>query len=322
FGHGEPAGMGTDTLAGSDALYLPIRTALETFGVLKLKPIKPFKTLDPERLRIMSTLSSQIAQALEKERLSDQAQSARMQIEAEKMRNVLLSSVSHDLRTPLTVIEGSASSLNDPNQRISEETRAEFIRTIIEESRRMDRLISNLLEMSRLESGNLHPNRDWHVLEEIIGVALNRLESQIEGRPVEIKVEPDLPLVHIDDLLMEQVFINLLENILKYTLPGTPIELFARRRDGEILVEIADRGPGLPPGEETRIFEKFHQAGDQRGRRGVGLGLAICRSLIELHGGRIWASNREGGGAVISFTLPFDSGAPDLAEPEMGEART
>lgn len=312
--HGEPAGMGTDTLSGADSLYLPIASTKDTLGVLKLKPETPFQILDPERLRFMSTLASQIAQALEREKLVAENHAAQMHIESEKMRNVLLSSVSHDLRTPLTVISGAASTLNDPDQKMDEKTRREFIQTISDEAHRLDRVVANLLEMSRLESGVLQINREWHVLEEVIGVALNRLDEQLKGRDVSIHVEPDLPLIKMDDLLMEKVLINLIENAVKHTPAGTAIEISAKRRENIAVIEIADRGPGLAVGDEVRIFEKFYQSGDSRGRRGVGLGLAISRTLIEAQGGCISAHNREGGGAIFSFTLPIGDDTPNLNE--------
>jgi two-component system sensor histidine kinase KdpD len=259
-----------------------------------------------------------VALAIERENLSTQAQSARFEIETERMRNILLSSVSHDLRTPLTVIAGSASSLLEGEKSLDPATKRELAQSIYEEAERLDRLVSNLLEMSRLQSGEVKFNQEWHVLEEVIGCALTQLDSQLQRHPVSISLPPDLPLVHIDALLMERVVINLLENSMKYTPVGTPLEILGRIQDKEILVDVADHGPGLPPGQEERIFEKFYQAAPGSARGG-GLGLTICRSIIEAHGGHIWAANRPGGGAVFSFTIPLVEGGPilDKALPEM-----
>jgi len=198
------------------------------------------------------------------------------------------------------------------------ETKQELAQSIYEEARRLDRLVHNLLEMSRLQSGQAQVNKEWHVLEEVIGCALAQLESQLRDHPVTIKLPPDLPLVQIDDLLMERVVINLLENVMKYTPPGTAIEISGRLQDQAIQVAITDRGPGLPVGAEERIFEKFYQVAPGSSR-GAGLGLTICRSIIEAHGGRIWAANRPGGGAIFSFSIPLAAGAPSFDKhfPEM-----
>jgi two-component system sensor histidine kinase KdpD len=236
---------------------------------------------------------------------------ARLQIEAEQMRNALLSSVSHDLRTPLTVIAGSASSLLEGEKHLGAETKQELAQSIYEEAHRLDRLVYNLLEMSRLQAGEARLNREWHVLEEVIGSALAQLDPQLHDHPVSISLPTDLPLVQMDALLMERVVINLLENSMKYTSPGTPLEISGRIQDRELLVAIADRGPGVPAGQEERIFEKFYQV-SPGSARGAGLGLTICRSIVEAHGGRIWAANRPDGGAVFSFTIPLMEGAPEL----------
>ena len=183
----------------------------------------------------------------------------------------------------------------------------------------MNRLIGNLLDMIRVESGALQVQKEWQPLEEAVGVALIRLEGRLRDHPVQVNLPPDLPLVPLDAVLIEQVFINLVENAVKYTPPGTPIEISATAVEGAVRVDVSDRGPGLPPGEETRIFEKFYRAPGATSTSGVGLGLTICRGIITAHGGRIWAENRPGGGAVFHFTLPF-AGAPPLQIPEEASA--
>jgi two-component system sensor histidine kinase KdpD len=211
------------------------------------------------------------------------------------------------MRTPLGAITGAASSLLDDGGAggaLAESTRRDLLQSILGESQRMNRLIGNLLDMIRLESGALEVQRDWQPLEEVIGVAIIRLEERLREHPVEVRLPPDLPLALLDGLLIEQVFVNLLENVVKYTPAGTPLEISAFAREGAIEVQVADRGPGFPAGEEQRIFDKFYRLPGSAGAGGVGLGLTICRGIVLAHGGRIWAENRTGGGAVFHFTLP------------------
>lgn len=314
YDHGKIAGKGTDTLPGAEALYLPIKTAGKTLGVLRLESGVVSEALDPERLRYIEAFCDQIALALERERLTIDAQKAQFQIESERMRNALLSSVSHDLRTPLTVIAGAASSLLEGAVPLEEKSRQELIKDIHEEAQRLDRLVNNLLQMSRLEAGGVRLEKDWHVLEEIVGNALARLEKLLEKHPVSLHISRDLPLVRADEALMEQVFTNILENAIKYTSERTPIEISARAEGKRLIVEFADQGPGLRRGEESRVFEKFYQADPSRAGRGVGLGLAICRSIVEAHGGRMWAANREKGGATFGIELPLDETPPSARD--------
>lgn len=311
FKHGHLAGAGTETLPAVKGLYLPLIAPPNVIGVLRLETNQPYRLLGADALRLLEALATQLTLAMERENLSRQAQAARLQIEAEQMRNALLSSVSHDLRTPLTVIAGSASSLLEGEKTLAPETKHDLAQSIYEETCRLDRLVSNLLEMSRLQAGEPRLNKEWHVLEEVIGSALTQLDPQLHDHPVRISLPTDLPLVQIDALLLERVVINLLENAMKYTPAGTPLEISGVLQAKEILVAVADRGPGLPAGQEERIFEKFYQVTPGRAR-GAGLGLTICRSIIEAHGGRIWAANRPGGGAVFNFTIPLAEGAPFL----------
>lgn len=311
YRYGHSAGAGTGTLAEVRGVYVPLSAPQNIVGVLRLEPSLPENLLEPDSLRLLEALASQVGLALEGDSLSRQAREAQVQVEAERMRNILLSSVSHDLKTPLTVIAGSASSLVEGPQGLDAATQQELTQTIYDEAQRLDRLVHNLLEMSRLQSGQVKFNKEWHVLEEVIGSALHQVEPQLQGRPVTIDLPADLPLVKIDALLIERVLINLLDNAIKYTLPGTPLEITGSLNEQEVVVAVADAGPGLPPGQEERIFEKFFQA-TPGSSRGVGLGLSICRSIIEAHGGRIWVANRPEGGAVFSFTLPLEEGAPRL----------
>jgi two-component system sensor histidine kinase KdpD len=176
----------------------------------------------------------------------------------------------------------------------------------------MTRLVANLLDMVRLEAGALHVNKEWQPLEEVIGVALVLLEERLRDHPVETRLAAGLPLVPIDGLLIEQVLINLIENAVKYAPAATPIEVAADAGDRAVIVSVGDRGPGIPPGEELRIFEKFHRATDDESTGGVGLGLTICQGIVAAHGGRMWAENRVGGGAAFRFTLPIEGTPPEL----------
>jgi two-component system sensor histidine kinase KdpD len=296
-------------------LYLPLVALSGTMGVLGVRPTDAKRFQDPTVQRLLETFAGQAALALERAVLAERAQREQVEIEAERLRTSLLSSLSHDLRTPLGAITGAASSLLEQGSALPEATRRDLLQAVLEESQRMNRLIGNLLDMIRVESGALQVQKEWQPLEEPVGVALIRLGDRLRDHPVTVRLPPDLPLVPVDGVLIEQVFINLLENAVKYTPAGTAIEISAEAADGIVRVDVADRGPGIPPGEETKVFEKFHRAPSGTASGGVGLGLTICRGIIVAHGGRICADNRPGGGALFRFTLPL-SGPPHSGAPE------
>ncbi|HUK22273.1 MAG TPA: sensor histidine kinase KdpD [Gemmatimonadales bacterium] len=318
FEHGESAGAGTDTLPASQGLYIPLVAASGIIGVLGLRPSDPRRFQDPAVQQLLETFAGQAALALERAMLAEQAQREQVEIEAERLRTSLLSSLSHDLRTPLAAITGAASSLLEGRVE-AEATRTDLLQAILEEASRMNRLIANLLDMIRVESGALQVQKEWQPLEEPVGVALIRLEEKLRGRSVNVHLGPELPLVPVDAVLIEQVFVNLLENAVKYTPAGTPIDIAANARDGIVTVEVADRGPGIPTGEETKIFDKFYRSSSASSASGVGLGLTISRGIIMAHGGRITAENRAGGGAVFRFTLPITGSPPPAVPPEPAE---
>jgi two-component system, OmpR family, sensor histidine kinase KdpD len=268
--------------------------------------------LDPEQLHLLESLVNQVALSIERTRLSDEAQQAHVRVETERMRNAILSSVSHDLRTPLATITGAASSLLDERSALDAHDRLELSRAIYREADRLDRLLKNLLDMMRIEAGAVQLKKDWHPLDEIVGAALSRLEERLRNHRVKTTFPQDLPMVQIDGVLLEQVMMNLLENAAKYAPTGSVVELSASAGDREVVVEVADRGQGIPPGEEARIFDKFYRA-KPAVEGGVGLGLTICRGIIEAHGGRIWAENRTGGGAVFRFAIPLSEDPPPIA---------
>jgi two-component system, OmpR family, sensor histidine kinase KdpD len=304
FEHRQPAGLGTATLPGASGLYVPLLASSGAVGVLGVRPPDRTAMDAPERLHQLETFAAQTALALERARLSEEAQTAQVRIETERLRNSLLSSVSHDLRTPLATITGAVSTILQDAGRLDDRTRHELLESVHDEAERLNRLVQNLLEMTRLESGALQLRREWHPLEEVVGAALSRLGTHLTGRRVTTRVPGDLPLVAIDDVLIEQVLVNLLDNTIKYTPAGTPIEIIVTAGDRNVTVEVADHGPGLPPGKEERVFDKFYRA-DPVGARGAGLGLAIVRGVVEAHGGRIWAQNLPGGGVAFLFTLPL-----------------
>jgi two-component system sensor histidine kinase KdpD len=320
FDHGRIAGHGTDTLPGADAVYFPIQGASGSLGVLALLPSSLRRVFLPEQQRLLETFLNQVALALERVRLAEAAQSAQIKVETESLRNSLLAGISHDLRTPLSAIVGAASSLAEEPERLSEEARRELARTIYEEGQRMATLANNILDMARLDAGAVKLNLDWVPLEEIVGGVLTRLRSRLEGRPVKIDLPRDAPMVKLDAVLIEQVLVNLLENALKYTPAGTAIEISAEFASASVTVTVADEGPGIPPGLEERLFDKFYRASPERAQSGVGLGLTICRAIVEAHGGKMRAENRFPRGAAFRFTLPRDE-APPAIEGEDTQAK-
>ncbi len=313
FDRRQKAGIGTDTLSGAKALYLPLVAASKTVGVIGVLPGPTHGFFDQEQVHILESFSNQTAMAIERALLGREAEQALLKAETETLRNTLLSSVSHDLRTPLAAITGAATTLLQKEVTFSADEKQELVQTIYEEAEHLNQIIRNVLDMTRLEAGAITVKKEWQPVEEIVGAVLNRLAERLKDRPLKTTLPEDLPLVSFDPLLIEQVLMNLLDNAIKYTPQGTPIELFASVKNGEIIVELKDRGPGIPADEEGKIFDKFVRGSATGG--GIGLGLTICRAIIAAHGGRIWAENRPGGGSIFRFTLPL-GGQPPMPEPE------
>jgi two-component system sensor histidine kinase KdpD len=310
------AGLGTATLPSAEALYVPLLGTRGAVGVLGVRPASPHRLLAPEQIHLLETFANQTALGIERATLAGEAQQAQVQVATERLRNSLLSTVSHDLRTPLTAIAGAASGLLEENAPLDASTRHELCQTISEEANRLNRLVNNLLDMTRLEAGAIQVHKEWQPLEEVVGAALTRLEAQLHDRPLSTHFPAGLLLVPLDSVLIEQVLINLLDNAVKYTPPGSPIDLTAWATEDAVTIEVADRGPGLPPGEEQRIFDKFYRVQRPPMPSGTGLGLTICRGLVEAHGGQMWAENRPGGGTVVRFTLPLTGTPPSVAPEE------
>jgi two-component system sensor histidine kinase KdpD len=262
---------------------------------------------------MLEALAQQLAGALERALLAEQGKQTELRARTEELRNSLLSSVSHDLRTPLAAIMGSATTLLEGGAPLTPQ-QTDLARTVYEEAERLNRLVTNLLAMTRV-AGGLQPKKEWVPLEEIVGSALERLGPRLEGRALQSRIPADLPLVPVDPVLIEQVLVNLVENAVRYTPAGTPIDISAARDGEQIQVEVFDHGPGLAAGTEGRVFESFFR-GPGVPSGGSGLGLAICRGIVVAHGGAITAANRPEGGASFRFTLPIDGQPPAVPEEE------
>jgi two-component system, OmpR family, sensor histidine kinase KdpD len=347
FEHDELAGLGTDTLPGAASLCAPLRLGARPLGVLALLP-EGDRAGDGERSGLgadqrafLDVVCRQVAGALERVRLGEEARSAAVRAKTEEMRSSLLSAVSHDLRTPLSSITGAATALRDDDN-LGEPTRAELVESICSEAERLERLVANLLDMTRLESGALSLKRDWVPVDELVSSALTRLETKLGDRPIEVKLAAGLPLLFVDPVLFEQLLVNLLENAAKYTPTGSPIEISAEvaadvSADGSaraepsvngasgepvVVLDILDHGPGIPPGDEEKVFAKFFRGphtGAYAGVSGAGLGLPICRGIAEAHGGTIRAVAHQGG-ARFRVTLPAGKQPPSVLPREAGEA--
>jgi two-component system sensor histidine kinase KdpD len=315
FDHGEPAGLGTNTLPGARATYLPLRAAVGAVGVLGVLPEGAPRWAEPDQRQLLEAFANQTALALERSLLAEQGALDRRRADEERLRNALLSSVSHDLRTPLGVITGAVSTaLETPD--LPEPARRELLQSAQEEAQRLHRLVSNLLDITRLESGALDLHTEWTPMEEVVGAALNRRELAADAQRIRVTIPADLPLVAMDGVLMEQLILNLLDNALKYSPPGTPVDIKAWAAGKSLTLSISDQGPGIAAGDEERIFEKLARGQTSSNRPGAGLGLAICKGIVTAHGGRIQAVNHPQGGAQFLVTLPL--GTP----PKMPEEPT
>jgi two-component system, OmpR family, sensor histidine kinase KdpD len=304
--HNRPAGRGSDTLPGAKRLFLPMRTGRGAIGVVGIDSDKPGPLLTPDQRRLLDALIDQAALAIERVYLVDDLDQAKRRAEADRLRSALLTSISHDLKTPLAAILGAAGTLRGFTRELDDQGRVDLLSTIIEESERLNRFIANLLDMTRLEAGSIKPNMARHDIGEIVGTALERVSKILADHKVEIEIAPDLPMLELDPVLFEQVLFNLLDNAAKYAPPETTVRIRAWEEENTVKLQVLDEGGGIPPDEIERVFEKFHRAykGDQV-RAGTGLGLAISRGFIEAMGGSIDAANRsDRPGAVFTINLP------------------
>ena len=320
FEHGRSAGRGSDTLPGAPRLFLPLRTSRGVIGVIGLAAGRRSDIiLTPDERRLLDAFMDQAAVAIERVRLAKEMDDARVAAETERLRGALLTSLSHDLKTPLASILGAATSLRQYGERFDDKTRAEMIGTIEDEAGRMARFVGNLLDMTRLEAGAIELRRTPTDLTDIIGTALHRSEGLLADFKVSLDIEPDLPMLQLDEMLIEQVLFNLLDNAAKYAPPSSTITLKARKTGSVVRLQIMDEGAGIPADQLSLIFEKFHRVKSRdRQRAGTGLGLAICRGFVEAMGGAITATNRaDRSGAVFTVELPVPAAFETVRPPVM-----
>ncbi len=305
FRNGQMAGRGTDTLSSAELLYLPLQTGGRVVGVMAMKLSNSDEGLAPETRRLLEPFAIQAALAIERAHLAQKAEQAQLLQATERLERSLLNSISHDLRTPLSSIMGALSSLRYEGNSPEAESKRELMDLAWEEAGRMNRFISNLLDITRLEAGVLKIKREPYDVQDLLGSCLASLEPRLKERKVKINIPPNLPLISMDSVLMAQVLINLLDNALKYSPPDGTIEFSARTRENWLEVEVVDQGPGIPKEYLMQVFNKFFRLSRHEEFSGTGLGLAISKGIIEAHGGKIWAENRPGGGSKIVFTLPL-----------------
>jgi two-component system, OmpR family, sensor histidine kinase KdpD len=301
--------------SGADVLYLPITTADRIAGVLEVTGRPGPGAFRAEDQQTLTTFVDQAALALERARMSQEAAQASALAQSDELKSALLAAVSHDLRTPLASIKASATSLLDDSVAWDEETRQDFLTAIDEETDRLTLMVSNLLDLSRIEGGALRPQKDWYDVDELIVDVRARLAPRTRSHPLTITVEPDLPLLHFDYVQIAQVLVNLIENAVKYTAGGTTIAVAARQVPGAVEISVHDDGPGIPREHQLRLFDKFYRVYPSTAAPGAGIGLAISKGLVEAHGGRIWVESEPGSGTTFHFTLPLPPPAQAQSRP-------
>jgi two-component system, OmpR family, sensor histidine kinase KdpD len=312
YQNGTAAGRFTETLPLTNIQFLPLRTPSRTVGVMGIRMSQSTRP-SFEQANLLETFVSQIALGIEREILDARAEQTAMMRESERLFTTLLNSISHELRTPIATIKGASSGLLDATISAQPEARQQLTSDIQSAADRLNKLVENLLDMSRLESEHLILKRDWCDVGEIISTALQRLEPCQETHAMTIDIAPDLPLIEVDFVLIEQVLVNILDNACHYTPVGTRIQIAASTRKNALLIQISDQGPGIPPDLLKRIFDKFYRLpGSATG--GTGLGLSISRGLIEAHSGTLDAENRPEGGAVFIIRLPLNGTPPSAQE--------
>jgi len=290
------------------SLFTAALTAL-SFDFFFIPPIFSFRPGDLSgvfTLTVMTIVAGVISGLGEQTRRHQAAVRAKeLQIESERLRSSLLSAVSHDLRTPLAAIFGAGTELLRDGDRLDRASRESLTSAIVEESQRLNQLVTNLLDVARLDHGTIEAKKRPEPLEEVVGAALERVRGRLGGRPVVTRIPSEIPMIPMDAMLVEQVFVNLLENAIRYTPEGSPLEIEAESRGESAFVELRDRGPGVSEDERERLFERFYRGARSQGDGGVGLGLTICRAILDAHGGTIGIANRDRGGAVVSLSLPL-----------------
>jgi two-component system sensor histidine kinase KdpD len=297
---------------------VPLRANDRTIGVLADADRRDRRPFTAEERTVIATFADQAAVALDRLSLLREAQRAEVLARTDELKSALMSAVSHDLKTPIASIMASVTSLLEKDIHWDEDTQRDFLQGIYDEAKRLNRLVSNLLDISRIEGGALHPEKDWYSVEEVVHTVVQRLEPRLAGNTLTVDVEPNLPLALFDYTEIDQVLTNLVENALKYTPSGSSIRISARRVEDYLEVSVEDNGPGVPAEYLGRLFDKFYRAGQRKGSSGTGLGLAIAKGFIEAHGGSIRATNRSAGGLRVTFTLPLAT--PPNASSELKNA--
>lgn len=306
YTHDQPAGKGTNTLPASRGVYYPLRGTQEKSGVLGVLMPEEHMGMSRDQRRLLEAFVNQVALAVERFHLVGKAQQVQVLRETEKLQTALLNSISHDLRTPLVSITGALSSLRDDSTPLDNATERTLLDNAYDEADRLNRLVGNFLELSKMEAGALRPNREMSDVQDLMGVALNQAAQRLQGRAVDVEIEPTLPMIPMDFVLMNQVLVNLLENAAKYSPDGSPITVRAERNGRTVQLIVADRGYGIPIDEREKIFDKFYRVdGNNDSIAGSGLGLAIAKGIVEAHGGTIQARSREGGGSEMVVALPL-----------------
>ncbi len=317
YHNGQAAGRCTDTLSSADMLYIPMQAAGAVVGVLGVKTSDPAECAAPPQRRLLEAFASQTALAIERAHLAGAAGRAKLLEATQRLESALLNSVSHDLRTPLASITGALSSLREEAGGLPPQARHELLETAYEEAQRLNRFVGNLLDMTRIEAGALKVKAEPCDVQDLVGSALNAAGQRLGGRQVLTDVPSDLPHVPMDFVLMTQVMVNLLDNALKYSPPGSPVEVGARVRGDRLEIGVADHGPGIPEEDLERVFDKFYRVSRPDSTTGTGLGLVISKGIVKAHGGRIWAENRSEGGARVVVALPLN---PEQAGKEAASA--
>ncbi len=321
FNSGASAGCGTNMFPNAQAYYLPLKTARGMVGVLGVKADRSAEPLTANERRLLETFASQSALALERAQLAKATHQLQVLQVTERLQSALLSSISHDLRTPLVTITGALSTLDEDEAILDDATRRNIVRTARDESERLNRLVENLLNMTRLEADALYLAFQSGDVEDAIGSALEQLGRRLQDRTISVTIPDTLPLVPMDFVLIVQALVNIVDNALKYSPPDTPVEISARRLDTEVQIQVRDRGVGIPPDDLEHVFDKFYRVHRPDSTTGTGLGLAIAKGIVEAHGGRIWAENHPEGGTVITLTLPAGPEKPRRRTKRTGRKR-
>ena len=318
FKNSKPAGLGSQVFKHSQRVYLPLITQEKTVGVLGVIFKSSEMIFSEEQFQLLEAFSNLSALAILRLELAQEAQKAHNLEESERLRTALFNSISHELRTPLASITGAVTSLLEGDDIFTADSRRSLLQNMKKSAHRMNRLVSNLLDMARIESGMMRPNKQWCDTEDIIGVALRRVEENLGEHSINVEIMDTLPLIQADYSLLEQVLANLLDNAIKYSPPDGVITVSAQKKGNEVLISVSDEGAGIPEKERHKVFDKFFRREFCPDSKGTGLGLSICRGIVEAHKGNIWVEGRPGGGSIFILSLPLSAQQPKVVTPTKG----